>query len=299
MNGAAITKNTFDGMDADSKLSVLFDLSQDTHKQLTALTKRKRVDKALSVTGGIIGGFVNCGIAGSGVFDAGFTVKALTATDFDALIEIKLTYNSDFDAVVDIYKAERWPFVSIKYPDGLGLAEGHDVSGVLAPLTPWFVASGVAVDGKTINKTLWNFGDLSPVVTGVPSGNDEYASDHTYSTSGIYIATFRAIDSDGLSAADSIKIHLASGVPMPDVTLSATPIEGEAPLSVDFDYSITNIPPGVTITSKILFLGNGKSTINPNVTYVYSEAGQYIPILYVLDSRGFITSDSLKIGVNN
>ena len=248
---------------------------------------------------GIIGGFVNCGIAGSGVFDAGFTVKALTATDFDALIEIKLTYNSDFDAVVDIYKAERWPFVSIKYPDGLGLAEGHDVSGVLAPLTPWFVASGVAVDGKTINKTLWNFGDLSPVVTGVPSGNDEYASDHTYSTSGIYIATFRAIDSDGLSAADSIKIHLASGVSMPDVTLSATPIEGEAPLSVDFDYSITNIPPGVTITSKILFLGNGKSTINPNVTYVYSEPGSYIPILVVFDSRGIITSDSLKIGVNN
>ncbi len=57
MNGAAITKDTFDGMDTDSKLSVLFDLSQDTHKQLTALTKRKRVDKALSVTGGIIGGF--------------------------------------------------------------------------------------------------------------------------------------------------------------------------------------------------------------------------------------------------
>ncbi len=57
MNGSAITKDTFERMDSNSKLSVLFDLSQDTHKQLTALTKRKRVDKALSVTGGIIGGF--------------------------------------------------------------------------------------------------------------------------------------------------------------------------------------------------------------------------------------------------
>ena len=253
----------------------------------------------VSQLSGIIGGFINCGIVGSGVFDAGFTVKALTATDFDALIEIQLTKSSDFDAEVKVYKAEKWPFVVIKYPDGLGLAEGHDVSGVLAPLTPWFVGSGVAVDGKTINKTLWNFGDFSPVVTGVPSGNNEYASDHTYSTSGIYIATFRAIDSNGLSAADSIKIHLASGVPMPDVTLSATPIEGEAPLSVDFDYSITNIPPGVTITSKVLFLGNGKSTISPKISYVYTEPGQYIPILVVLDSRGFITSDSLEIGVNN
>ncbi len=255
--------------------------------------------RAVEQTSGVIGGFINGGIAGSGIFDAGFTVKALTANDFDALIEIKRTYNSDFDAVVDIYKAERWPFVSIKYPDGLGLAEGHDVSGVLAPLTPWFVASGIAVNGKTINKALWNFGDLSPVTNGIPSGNDEFASDHTYSTSGIYIATFRAIDSDGLNAADSIKIHLASGVPMPDVTLSANPMSGDAPLSVDFDYSITNIPPGVTITSKVLFLGNGKSTINPNVTYNYLEPGEYIPILVVLDSRNIITCDSLKINANN
>jgi PKD repeat protein len=219
--------------------------------------------------------------------------------DFDALIEIKQTYSSDFDAEIDIYQTERWPFVSIKYPDGLGLAEGHDVSGVFAPLTPWFVASGVAVDGKTIDRTIWNFGDLSPVVNGVPSGNDEYAADHTYSTSGIYIANFRAIDSNGLVGSDSIKIHLASGVPMPDITLSANPMYGDAPLSVDFSYTIANIPAGVTITSSVLFFGNGKSTINPDITYVYTEPGEYIPILVVLDSRGFITCDSLKIGVNN
>ena len=60
-----------------------------------------------------------------------------------------------------------------------------------------------------------------------------------------------------MTASDSIKIHLASGVPMPDVTLSATPIEGEAPLSVDFSYTIANIPAGVTITSQVLFFGNG------------------------------------------
>jgi len=58
MNGLAITKDTFEGMDADSKLSVLFDISQDTHRQITVLNSRKRVDKALSITGGIIGGFV-------------------------------------------------------------------------------------------------------------------------------------------------------------------------------------------------------------------------------------------------
>lgn len=248
---------------------------------------------------GIIGGFINGGFSGSGVFDAGFTVNALTAADFDALVEVKITDNSDFDAEVTVYKAERGPFVAIKYPDGIGLAEGHDVSGVLAPLTPWFVGSGVAVDDKTINKTLWNFGDLSPVVTGVPSGSDEYATAHTYSQSGIYMAVFRAIDSNGMVGSDSVKIHLASGVPMPSVQLSANPTEGNAPLSVDFDYSVTNLPPGVTVTSKVLFFGNGKSTINPDISYVYTEPGEYIPILVILDSRGFYTCDSLRIGVNN
>jgi len=248
---------------------------------------------------GIIGGFINGGVPGSGTISAGFTVNAITSAEFDALIEIQLTHNSDFDAQVDVYKAEKWPFVSIKYPDGLGLAIGTDVSGVLAPLTPWFVGSGVAVDGKTIDRTIWNFGDLTPVVTGVPSGNDEYATDHTYSTSGIYIANFRAIDSKGLVGSDSIKIHLASGVPMPSITLGATPIEGEAPLSVDFTYTVADIPAGVTITSQVLFFGNGRSTISPNTTYVYSEPGKYIPVLVVLDSRGFYTCDSLEIGVNN
>ena len=61
-----ITKETFEGMDTDSKLSVLFDLSQDTHKQIVALNGRKRVDKAMSVAGGVIGGFL--AVAGKTIF---------------------------------------------------------------------------------------------------------------------------------------------------------------------------------------------------------------------------------------
>jgi len=57
MNGLAIEKETFDGMDIDSRLSVLFDLSQDTHKRVAALGNRKRVDRAYSVMGGFFGGF--------------------------------------------------------------------------------------------------------------------------------------------------------------------------------------------------------------------------------------------------
>ena len=58
MNDLPITDDTFDAMDTDSKLNVLFDLARSSHKELCALSKRKRVDKALSITGGIIGGFI-------------------------------------------------------------------------------------------------------------------------------------------------------------------------------------------------------------------------------------------------
>lgn len=43
-----IAKSTFDGMDTDSKLSVLFDLLQS----------KKSIDRLFGVLGGIIGGFL-------------------------------------------------------------------------------------------------------------------------------------------------------------------------------------------------------------------------------------------------
>jgi len=54
----SITKSTFKGMDTDSKLAVLFDYAQDTHHAIQKFESRKRVDKALAITGGIIGGFL-------------------------------------------------------------------------------------------------------------------------------------------------------------------------------------------------------------------------------------------------
>lgn len=248
---------------------------------------------------GTIGGFVNGGLESSGVCDGGFRIKAITYADFDAELMVENTTNADFDAEIKVYHPEKPPWAYIKYPDGIGLAAGHDVSGALAPLVLWFVSSGVAVDGKTIDKATYGFGDTSDHVNATASGNDQYVATHRYGTSGIYVASFWAIDNYGMTGSDTIKIHLASGVPMPDVSLTASPVIGYAPLTVDFDYSITNVPNGVSITSKILYFGNGKSTISPDVSYVYTEPGIFTPILCVVDSRGFVTCDSLLVGVNN
>ena len=52
----AIEKKTFEGMDTDSKLNVLFDYTQDIYCKVGNLENRKKTDKALSLFGGIMGG---------------------------------------------------------------------------------------------------------------------------------------------------------------------------------------------------------------------------------------------------
>jgi len=243
-------------------------------------------------TSGACGGFVHCGLQGSGVFDSSMRVRAITFSDVDALVEVKNTINKDFDAEIEVYKNERPPFVAIEYPPP------EIVSGI-PPSSVWFVGSGVAVDGKQIDSAKYLFGDLTSHANGIPSGSDQYVSTYTYANSGLYIATLRVVDNNGLVGSDSVIVDLASGVPLPDVELTASPRSGNAPLSVDFDYSVTSVPNGVTVTSAILYFGNGQSTVNPDTTYVYREPGVYTPILCILDSRGIITCDSLTIGVNN
>ena len=51
-----IEKETFEGMDTNSKLGVLFDYTQQIYCKLEKLEGRKKTDKALSLFGGIMGG---------------------------------------------------------------------------------------------------------------------------------------------------------------------------------------------------------------------------------------------------
>lgn len=62
----SITRKTFEHMDTDSKLNVLFDYAVDTHARLKKLESRKRFDSVLSGMMGIIGGF--CAMLGIKIF---------------------------------------------------------------------------------------------------------------------------------------------------------------------------------------------------------------------------------------
>jgi hypothetical protein len=53
-----ISKETFKGMDIDSKLDVLFDYVQQSSLNIETLKKRPVLDKCFSFAGGVIGGFM-------------------------------------------------------------------------------------------------------------------------------------------------------------------------------------------------------------------------------------------------
>lgn len=60
-----ISKETFKGMDVDSKLGVLFDYSHDNYHNIECMKtiiesfkKRPIIDKCFAFAGGVIGGFL-------------------------------------------------------------------------------------------------------------------------------------------------------------------------------------------------------------------------------------------------
>lgn len=247
--------------------------------------------KSVGMSSGVCGGLTYGALSGTGQFDAWFWIQGRSSSDFNALIELNRSSYADFNSQIELYQPELPAMTVIKYPPV------HQ-SGVIAPFVEWFVGSGVPVQGKTLTKVTYDFGDFTPTVNATPSSNFQYVYTHRFPLSGIYNVLFKTIDSDGLTGSDFRIINLASGVPMPTVTLTATPTDGYVPLTVNFTTTVTNLPPGVSIVSQLLDFGNNISTIRSNPSYVYTVPGNYIPRFMVLDSRGFVTSDSLLIGAN-
>jgi PKD repeat protein len=164
------------------------------------------------------------------------------------------------------------------------------------PFNQYFIGAASGLQGKTITKTRWTFGDLTPSIEVSVSGAGFYPVQHNYNTSGIYITKFEAYDSHGLHNSATRIINIASGIPTVIVTISGQPRSGNAALIVDFDTKIESTPPGVSISTQLLLFDDGQTSIAFNPTHAYTEPGIYKPIFTVRDSRGFHWSDSLEAG---
>lgn len=119
----------------------------------------------------------------------------------------------------------------------------------------------------------------------------------TFSTAGSYTVTLRVNDSRGAFAEDTLNITVVEENLPPTAVASATPVSGEAPLSVSFNSSGSNDPDG-NIASYSWDYGDSSSGSGANPTHLYSSQGMYTAVLTVTDNSGASDSASVIIEVS-
>jgi len=164
-----------------------------------------------------------------------------------------------------------------------------------APLTVTF--TGSATDNGSIVRYEWDFdGNGTFDYDSSSSGSTVY----TYTTPGAYSPVFRVTDNDGLMGYDTS--HTVNVGPF-SVYPSASPLTGNAPLSVNFSGVVKGIASGRSIAKyEWDFNSDGifdwSSASGPTVTYKYNTGGAYLATLRVTDNLGYQAFGNVAITVN-
>ncbi|MCG6983321.1 MAG: PKD domain-containing protein, partial [Deltaproteobacteria bacterium] len=149
-----------------------------------------------------------------------------------------------------------------------------------APLTVDFDGSRSSdPDGDALTYT-WNFDDGSPTVNDV-------APTHTFGDVRTYNVTLTVDDGNGgTDTATQIITVTAPGNEPPVASISAVPISGPTPLTVDFDGSRSSDPDGDALTYMWNF-DDGSTTVNDMApTHTFSDVRTYNVTLTVDDGNG-------------
>lgn len=147
-----------------------------------------------------------------------------------------------------------------------------DVTSGKVPLTVKF--TDTSSGGPTSWK--WNFGDGNTSTSQNPV--------HIYSTVGTYSVTLTATNG---TASDYITKSITAEGNGPTASFTASSLEGEAPLTVQFADTSSGSP-----TKWAWDFGDGKTSTAQSPSHTYSGAGTYVVKLTVTNSYGSDTADS-------
>jgi PKD repeat protein len=171
-------------------------------------------------------------------------------------------------------------------------ANADNLTGV-APLSVNFSGTAVDQDGKVVLYE-WDF-DGDKQFDHSSEASAEIA--HNYPEGGLYKATLRVTDNDGLIDEDSLLVSVSG----PPVALPrAYPLSGVAPLKVTFFAKGKDLDGGLR-SYKWDFDGNGtfeqETFTSHNTSHTYEQPGIYQAVLKVTDNDGVAATAALSITV--
>jgi PKD repeat protein len=144
--------------------------------------------------------------------------------------------------------------------------------------------------GADTHTIAWDFGDVSPVVSG------DLSPTHVYVDDGVYTVTLTVTDDDGGEGVDTLTVTVNNVAPSVDAGPDQTADEGD---TVSFTGDFTDL--GIMDTHTIEWdFGDGQTalgTLTP--THEYGDNGVYTVTLTVTDDDGGVGVDTLTVAVAN
>ena len=183
-----------------------------------------------------------------------------------------------------------------------------------APLTVNFTRS-VTTDptGPIISYVTLEYGDSAPGISGTLDFGDgtqaftlNKISSHTYNIAGTYTATLTVFYNNNTSVSKTVTITVSPSVtPAEPPLITATPVSGTVPLTVNFTVSATSTSPLISSYTVnygdgasdqfILNAGDGTPAFTGNATHTYTAAGTFIATLTVFYTNAVSASASVTV----
>ncbi|MCP4681711.1 MAG: PKD domain-containing protein [Desulfobacterales bacterium] len=154
------------------------------------------------------------------------------------------------------------------------------------PLTVSFTGNATDRDG-TITDYKWDFGDGT-------TGSGQTVS-HIFTSPDTFLVTLTVTDNDGDTSSATITISTVNL--LPQVSISASPINGGHPLTVSF--SGTAVDPDGSIAGYEWDFGDGSSGAGQSLSHTYTSVGTFLVTLTATDDDGGAGVDTMQITVSN
>lgn len=155
------------------------------------------------------------------------------------------------------------------------------------PLMVEFTATSGCVE---ISKYLWELGD------GTVRETDKTNLSYVYRKPGVYRVKVTAVKNDRATASDSTDIRVKSP---PAVKLTAKPVEGLSPLTVEFSAASSDEDGRIDKYKWVLGGGTAKETQKGSLSHTYQNPGIYLAKVTVVDNDNLTASDSTEIKVKS